>query len=83
VLIVQTPEKPTILYVKQSTNDPAFWGLIRSSESREVESIGLSGRRYHPQIEGERLAPVGLRVVVAATPCRGEAQRDGGAVVDA
>jgi len=47
------------------------------------ESIGLSGRRYLAQIEGERLAPVGLRVVVAATPCRGEAQRDGGAVVDA
>jgi hypothetical protein len=42
VLIIQTPEKPTILYVKQSTNDPAFWGLTRN----QIQRIAGSGNRW-------------------------------------
>jgi hypothetical protein len=48
-----------------------------------LEPIGLSGKRYRAQIQGERLAPVGLQVLVVGAPHRGKAQRDGGAVVDA
>jgi hypothetical protein len=42
VLIIQTTGKPTILYVKESTNEPAFWGLTRN----QILRIDGSGNRW-------------------------------------